>query len=188
MSRSRRWAVASLVALAVAAGGVANAVQDDHLVTGWHTVVRGQEAQDVLVGDFRVHVHGATASAVLDDGGDLVRSAGTWVVVDVAYASTNVWSLPWDVVLVDQEGREYTTPSGFGSGAGTWRTGPDIWFRGTLLYEVPPEAVDSLALEFRPEAVRALVPTTLGRIPLTVATTDEALTLSYTTVLPEGER
>lgn len=184
--RRRRWAVAGMVALALAVGGAANAVDDHHLATGWHTVIRGAQAEDVTVGNFQVHVHGAVASGRLEDLD--MTSPGVFVLVDLSYATTDEWSTPEEAVLLDGAGREFTEPSGFGSAGRAWIAGPDIWYRGALLFEVPADTVDDLTLEIRPEGPVALVPATVLRVPLTVTTTSDPLPLERPTVLGEGER
>lgn len=186
MSR-HRWAAAGLLVTAVAVGGVANAVEANYLATGWHTTLRGAAGADHTVGTFQVHVQGAASSRDLDDG-DVVTSPGSFVVVDLSYATTDAWRTPRDVVLIDGEGREFTPPSGFGSEADPWEAGPDIWLRGTLLFEVPQEAVADLTLEFRPEVPDARLPGTVLRVPLEVTPSPEPLVLERATVLPEGER
>lgn len=185
--RRAQWALAALAAVAVLAGGLANHADRTYVETGWHTVVRGEEEADVEVGNFQVHVHGATASTELDDR-DLLTSPAMFLVVDLSYASTDAWSMPEEIVLIDGDGREFTNPGGFGFTGSPWRVGPDIWFRGDLLFEVPLESVDSLALEFRPETVNALLPDSVARIPLTVSQSTEPLLLEYPAVLGEGER
>lgn len=185
--RRRTGALAGMLAVALAAGAAANAIDDNFLATGWHTVVRGDEGTDATVGNLQVYVHGATASSQLDDG-DILTSPGTFLTVDVSYATTDSWHGPEDVVLIDGDGREFTEPSGFSSAGGVWQAGPDIWFRGTLLFEIPPESVDDLTLEVRLESSTVLLPTTVLHVPLTVTTTPEPLTLEDPTVLAVGER
>lgn len=185
--RSRRWPVVAMIGLALAIGAGANAVEQNHLASGWHTVARGDEGGDLTVGNLQVHVHGAVASPVLDDD-EPVTSPGSFVLVDVSYATTDSWFLPESPVLIDGDGREYTEPSGFGSAGGVWMAGPDIWYRGGLLFEVPTDVVDDLSIEFRPERTQALLPSTVLRVPLTVSLSAEPLILEYPTVLAEGER
>ncbi|WP_109472480.1 hypothetical protein [Ornithinimicrobium cavernae] len=184
---SRRWAVAAMLAAAVAAGAAANAVDSNYLASGWHSVQRGEEATDLTVGNFQVHVHGATASTTLEDG-EVVTSPASFVVVDLSYATTDAWALPEEVVLIDGEGREFSEPAGFGSAGRVWEAGPDIWSRGTLLFEVPTDTVEQLSLEFRPEMPDPQRPASVLRVPLTVTRTSAPLTLERATVLPEGER
>lgn len=186
--RRGRWAVAAMVAVAVAVGGAGNAIEDAYLASGWHTVLRAEEATDVVVGPFQVHVHGATASPRLEDGDEVLTSPATFVVVDVSYSTTDAWATPEEVVLIDAEGREFVSPSGFGSDGAAWAAGPDIWLRGTLLFEVPVEALDGLSLELRPELPDAQRPATALRVPLTVSTTTEPLLLESPAVLAQGER
>jgi len=176
-----------MVAVAVAVGGGANAIDSNDLASGWHTVVRGESAADVVAASFQVHVHGAASSPYLDDG-ELVTSPGLFVVVDVSYATEDAWRTPEEIVLVDADGREFTQPSGFGSAGSPWLAGPDIWFRGGLLFEVPADAVADLTLEVRPERPNAQLPATVVRVPLTVTTESSPLVLTYATVLAEGER
>lgn len=183
----RRWAVAGMAALALAVGAGANAIDSHYLATGWHTVVRGEEGVDVVAANYQVHVHGATASPHLEDR-ERVSSPGLFVLVDLSYATTDSWDTPREVVLVDGDGREYTSPGGFSSAARPWLAGPDIWFRGALLFEVPADVVDDLTLAFRPERPHALVPGTTARIPLTVTTSTTPLMTESPTVLAEGDR
>lgn len=185
--RRSRWGMAAMLAAAIAVGGAANAIDDAYLASGWHTVVRGTEATDVEVGPFQVHVHGATSSSQLEDG-EVLTSPATFVVVDVSYATSDAWATPEEVVLIDTEGREFVPPTGFGRDGAAWAAGPDIWLRGTLLFEVPVEAVDGLALEFRPDMPDPQRPATVLRVPLTVTVTAEPLVLEPATVLAEGER
>ncbi|QDO87321.1 DUF4352 domain-containing protein [Ornithinimicrobium ciconiae] len=183
----RRWAVAGMLAAAVAVGGAANAIDNNFLATGWHSVQRGAEATDLTVGNFQVHVHGASSSPDLEDG-EVVTSPAVFVVVDLSYASTDAWNTPEEVVLIDGSGREFTEPSGFGSAAGTWEAGPDIWLRGTLLFEVPADAADDLTLEFRPDRPHIQRPAAVLRVPLTVSAAAEPLALERARVLAGGER
>lgn len=185
--RRARWAVAGMVALALAAGAGANAIDAHYLATGWHTVVRGEEGADVVAANFQVHVHGATSSPHLDDRAS-VTSPGVFVLVDLSYATTDAWSTPEEVVLLDGGGREYTSPGGFSAAARPWLAGPDIWFRGALLFEVPADVIDDLTLVFRPERPHTLLPGTTARIPLTVSASSTPLTIDYPTVLAEGMR
>jgi len=184
---SRRWAVAALLSAAVVAGGVANAIDDRYVASGWHTVERGEEGADVRVANFQVHVHGAVTSTRLEDG-DVVTSPGAFVVVDLSYATTDAWDSPEEVVLIDGAGREFGEPSGFGSAARAWEAGPDIWSRGTLLFEVSADAVDDLTLEFRPQSPDARLPSAVLRVPLTVTAATEPLTVGRARILAEGER
>lgn len=185
--RRGRLAMVAMLATAIAVGGAANAIDDAYLASGWHTVLRGEEATDARVGPFQVHVHGATSSPHLEDD-EVLTSPATFVMVDVAYATTDAWATPEEVVLIDAEGREFVAPSGFGWDGEVWSAGPDIWLRGTLLFEVPVEAVDGLSVEFRPEMPDAQRPATVLRVPLTVTATTEPLLLEPPTVLAEGER
>ncbi len=185
--RPARWGLVAMLAAAVAAGGAGNAIDDAYLARGWHPVVRGEEGGDVGVGPFQVHVHGATSSAQLEDR-DLLTSPATFVAVDVSYATTDAWATPEEVLLVDADGREFVPPSGFGRDGTPWAAGPDIWLRGALLFEVPPESLDGLALEFRPELPDARRPATTLRVPLTVTTSSEPLRLEPAAVLAEGQR
>lgn len=185
--RAGRWAVAGMVAVAVAVGAGANAVDDNFLASGWHTMVRGDPGADLEVGNYQVHVHGAAASPHLDDDGP-VTSPGLFVIVDLAYATTDSWHSPQEIVLVGGDGSEFTQPSGFGSAGQPWLAGPDVWFRGDLLFEVPADAVDDLALEIRPESPIAQLPATILRVPLAVSTESTPLTLEHPEVLAEGER
>lgn len=152
MTRAR-WAVATMAVAALGVGGLANVVDDRYLASGWHTTVHGVEGEDVVGGTFQVHVHGATAAQALADD-EPVPSAGWYVVVDLSYATTDEWSTPEEVVLVDRDGREFTHPGGFGFTGAPWLAGPDIWFRGTLLFEVPEDALESLSLVVRGERPR----------------------------------
>lgn len=189
-SRSNRrvtWAAAVLLAGAVAVGGVANAIDDSYLASGWHSVQRGAESADHTVGTFQVHVHGAATSARLEDR-ELVTSPGAFVVVDLSYATTDAWGAPEEVVLIDGAGREFTEPTGFSSDGRVWEAGPDIWARGTLLFEVPVDAVDDLTLEFRPERSDPRLPASVLQVRLTVTEVSEPLVLQPATVLAEGER
>ena len=183
-----RWALAAMGAAALLVGGLTNAADHAHLPGGWQSTVHGREGEDVTVGEFRLHVHGATASPQVGDPDETVTSSGSFVVVDLSYATTDEWAGPEEVVLVDATGHEYSDPSNLGLGGSPWKAGPDIWFRGQLLFEVPTEALGSLTLELRPETGRAILPSTVGRIPLTVATTTEPLELDGETVLAAGER
>lgn len=182
-----RWAVAAMVALALAAGGAANAIDDTYLASGWHTVASGTEGTDERVGNLQVHVHGAVVSTTVGDD-EPITGPGAFVLVDVAYSTTDSWFTPEPPMLIDGDGHQYTEPSGFDSAGGAWMAGPDIWYRGTLLFEVPAEAADDLTIEFRPERPVGLLPSTVLRIPLTVTTISEPLTIEYPTVLAEGER
>lgn len=186
MSRLR-WAAAGLLVTAAAVGGLANAVEANYLDTGWHTTARGAEGADLSVGTFQVHVHGAASSPDLE-AREVLTSPGAFVVIDLSYATTDAWDSPREVVLLDGDGREFTTPSGFGSDGQVWEAGPDIWLRGTLLFEVPAEAVADLTLEFRPEVPDARLPGTVLQVPLEVSPSPEPLVLERATVLPEGER
>lgn len=185
--RSRRWPVIAMIVLALAIGAGANAIEQQHLASGWHTVARGEPGRDLTVGNLQVHVHGAVASSTIDDDEPLT-SPGTFVLVDLSYATTDSWFLPESPVLVDGEGREYTEPSGFSSAGGAWMAGPDVWYRGGLLFEVPTDVVDDLSIELRPENSQALLPSTVLRVPLTVSPSTEPLVLEYPTVLAEGDR
>ncbi|USQ80358.1 DUF4352 domain-containing protein [Ornithinimicrobium faecis] len=185
--RRRTWAAAAMLVAAIAVGAGANAIDANFIATGWHTVERGEEGADSTVGNFRVHVHGARTSDQLDDR-DLVTSPGAFVVVDLSYATTDAWGAPEEVVLIDGDGREFVEPSGFSSDARVWDAGPDIWLRGTLLFEVPEDTVDGLTLEFRPESPHTERPAAVLQVPLTVSTVSEPLTLETATVLAEGER
>lgn len=176
-----------MLVAATAVGGVANAIDNNYLATGWDTVHRGEQSADVEVGNFLVHVHGASSSSDLEDG-EVLTSAGTFVVVDLSYATTDAWVAPDEVVLIDGEGREFGEPSGFGSDGRVWEAGPDIWLRGTLLFEVPTDAAEDLTLEFRPQIGDRRLPSTVLRVPLTVTTSAGPLTLEPATALAEGER
>lgn len=186
MTRAR-WAVATMAVAALGVGGLANVVDDRYLASGWHTTVHGVEGEDVVGGTFQVHVHGATAAQALADD-EPVPSAGWYVVVDLSYATTDEWSTPEEVVLVDRDGREFTHPGGFGSTGAPWLAGPDIWFRGTLLFEVPEDALESLSLVVRGERPRPILPGTVVRVPLTVTTTAEPLVVERGSLLPRRER
>lgn len=185
--RRSRWAVAGMVAAAVAVGGVVNAAESTYLASGWHTVQRGEEGGDVTVGNFQVHVHGATTSDRLENGA-VVTSPGTFVVVELSYATTDAWDTPEQVALLDGAGREFTEATGFGSDGRVWAAGPDIWFRGQLLFEVPAGTVADLTLEFRPEFPDPQRPATLLQVPLTVQTAHEPLTLERASALAAGDR
>ena len=185
--RRSRWAAAAMLVAAIAVGGGANAIDSNFLATGWHSVQHGEEGSDSTVGNFQVHVHGATTATQLEDG-DVVTSPAAFVVVDLSYATTDAWETPEEVVLIDGDGREFVEPSGFGSDGRVWPAGPDIWHRGTLLFEVPGEAVGELTLEFRPETPRTQRPASILRVPLTVAASSEPLVLESARVLAEGER
>lgn len=184
--RRTRWVAAAMLVAAIAVGGGANAIDDNFLATGWVTVHHGEQAQDSSVGNFQVHVHGARSSTQLED--ETVTSPGTFLVVDLSYATTDAWDTPEEVVLIDAEGHEFSEPTGFGSDGRVWDAGPDIWIRGNLLFELPTEAVGELTLEFRPETSDARLPARLLRVPLSVDSTAEPLTLGQPTVLAEGER
>lgn len=184
----RRWGLAAIAAVALGVGALANAADNAHLATGFATVVHGSEGEDVSAGNFQVHVHGATASTEVEDLDGPVTSAGSFVVVDLSYATTDAWDQPDEIVLIDADGREYSDPSSLGLGGSPWLAGPDIWFRGQLLFEVPTDTLASLTLEFRPESVRAILPSTVTRVPLTVTPSSEPLEIGYDTVLGEGER
>lgn len=182
-----RWAAAGMLVAAIAMGGAANAIDSNFIATGWHTEQQGQEGTDSTVGNFEVHVHGAATSTQLEDG-DVVTSPAAFVVVDLSYATTNEWDTPEEVVLIDGAGREFVEPSGFGSDGRAWLAGPDIWMRGTLLFEVATDSVDSLTLEFRPVGPHAERPADILWVPLTVTPSSEPLTLVSPMVLAEGER
>ncbi|MCK0112093.1 hypothetical protein MWU75_08090 [Ornithinimicrobium sp. F0845] len=184
--RRGRWAAAAMLAAAVAAGAAANAIDANFLASGWHTVQRGEEASDITVDNFQVHVHGAATSTQLEDL-EVVTSPGAFVVVDLSYATTDAWDTPEEVVLIDEAGREFSEPSGFGSAGRVWPAGPDIWSRGSLLFEVPADVGD-LALELRPQTPDARLPSRVLRVPLTVRTNSEPLTLERPSVLAEGDR
>jgi hypothetical protein len=186
--RPARWALAAMVAAAVVAGGLANLVDARLLASGREVVVRGVEAEDVVVGNIQLHVHGATASPQLDDGGEVFTSPGTFVAVDLSYATTDAWGSPEEILLVDGQGRQFSTPGGFSSPGDAWVAGPDIWLRGQLLFEVPPDALDTLRLQVVPDDSEAVLPATTGLIPLTVTTAEEPLALDYPELLAEGER
>lgn len=187
--RSRRWGVVAMLVLALGVGAGANAIDSHYLASGWHTVVRGDEASDVRIGHYQIHVHGAASSSRVDDDGELVTSPQLFVTVDLSYATTDAWDAPDTVVLISGDGREFTNPGGgFGSAGQPWPAGPDIWFRGTLLYEVPASVIGDLTLEFRPESPDARFPASVARIPLTVTTTSEPIVLAGDAVLAEGER
>lgn len=184
----RRWAVAGMAMIALAAGAGANAIDDHHLATGWHTVVRGEEGADVVAANYQVHVHGATSSPHVEDR-EPVTSPGVFVLVDLSYATTDSWGSPEEVVLVDRDGREFSSPREFSSSATQpWLAGPDIWYRGALLFEVPADVVDHLTLVFNPERPHTLLPGTTARIPLTVEASSTPLITEYPTVLAEGDR
>lgn len=185
--RRRGWALVGMLAAAVAVGGVANWIDNTYLASGWHSVQHGKEGQDSTVGNFQVRVHGATSSATLDDR-DVLVSPGAFVVVDTAYATTDAWDTPEQVVLIDGDDREFTEPTGFGSDGRAWVAGPDIWFRGTLLFEVPADAVGDLTLEFRPQTPTAQLPSSVLRVPLTVTPSAKPVVLERATILAEGER
>lgn len=185
--RGSTWAVGGMLAAVMAVGGLANTIDNSHLASGWHTVVRGELGADSTVGNYRVHVHGAISSTQLEDR-DLVTSPGAFVVVDLSYATTDAWDTPESVVLIDAEGREFSEPSGFGSDGRAWPTGPDIWTRGTLLFEVPADTVGDLTLEFRPELTDVRLPGAVLQVPLSVTTGTEPVALARATVLAEGER
>jgi len=184
-----RWGLAAMAAAAVLAGGLANAADDALLPSGWTTTVRGAEGEDVVVGNLQVHVHGATASTRVDDLDGPLTSPGLFVAVDLSYATTDAWATPEVIVLIDGDGREYSDPSNLGLSGSTWLAGPDIWFRGDLLFEVPADAVtSSLTLEIRPETAVAVLPSTIGQIPLTVTRAEDPLEIGSDTLLAEGER
>lgn len=185
--RRRSWALAAMLAAAVVMGGVANWIDDTFLASGRHTVEHAEEGRDSTVGNFQVRVHGARSSATLEDG-EVVASPGSFVVVDTSYATTDAWDTPEEVVLIDGDDREFTEPSGFGSAGGAWAAGPDIWFRGTLLFEVPADAVGDLTLEFRPQIPAAQLPGSVLRVPLTVTPTSDPVVLERASMLAEGER
>ena len=185
--RRRRWAVAAMLTLAIAAGGAANAIEANLIATGWHSVQRGQESTDSTVGNFQVHVHGAASSAHLEDD-EVVTSPGAFVVVDLSYATTDAWDTPEEVVLLHGDRREFTQPSGFDSDGRVWAAGPDIWARGTLLFEVPTDSLEGLSLEFRPQTPDPQRPASVLRVPLTVSPATQPLTLEASRVLAEGER
>lgn len=186
--RSARWGLAVMALAALLAGGLANAADDALLPSGVVTTVRGSEGEDTVVGNLQVHVHGATASTQVDDLDGPLTSPGMFVAVDLAYATTDAWGSPEEIVLTDAQGREYSDPSNLSVNSSPWLAGPDIWFRGTLLFEVPADAVDSLTLEIRPSTVEAVLPSTVGRFPLTVTTTADPLEITRDTLLAEGER
>lgn len=186
MSR-RRWAAAAMLVAALAVGAGANAIDSNLIATGWHTVQHGAEGADSTVGNFQVHVHGATTSSELEDS-DVLTSPAAFVVVDLSYATTDAWGAPEEVVLIDGDGREFVEPSGFSSDGRVWDAGPDIWLRGTLLFEVSADAVDDLTLEFRPESPHPQRPASVLQVPLTVTPSSEPLALEAPTVLAEGER
>lgn len=183
-----RWGLVVMAAAALALGGLANVVDGRYLASGWHTTVHGSEAEDVVAGTFQIHVHGAQAATHLDDGGEPVPSAGMYVAVDLSYATTDAWASPDEIVLIDGDGREFSHPGGFGFTGSPWLAGPDIWFRGTLLFEVPEDVVDSLSLEFRGEDPRAVLPGTVTRIPLTVTISADPVVVIRDTLLAGGER
>ncbi|WP_420114202.1 hypothetical protein [Pseudactinotalea sp.] len=183
----RRWVVAGMAVIALAAGAGANAIDNHHLATGWHTVVRGDEGVDVVAANYQVHVHGATASPHVEDR-EPVTSPGIFVLVDLSYATTDAWGTPEEVMLMDADGREFTSPGGFSSAGRPWLAGPDIWYRGGLLFEVPADAVDDLTLVFNPERPHTLLPGTTARIPLTVTPSSTPLMVEDRTVLAEGDR
>lgn len=185
--RRRTWAAAAMLVATVAVGAGANAIDANFIATGWHTVQHGEEGADSTVGNFQVHVHGATTSSQLDDR-DLVTSPAAFVVVDLSYATTDAWGAPEEVVLIDGDGREFVEPSGFSSDGRVWEAGPDIWLRGTLLFEVPDDVVDDLTLEFRPETPHNERPAAVLQVPLTVSSISEPLVLEAASVLAEGER
>lgn len=185
--RRRRWAAAAMLAAAIAVGAGANAIDANFIATGWHTVQDGQEGADSTVGNFQVHVHGATTSDRLEDS-EMMTSPAAFVVVELSYATTDAWDTPEEVVLIDGDGREFVEPSGFSSDGRVWAAGPDLWHRGTLLFEVPTGATDDLTLEFRPQRPQADRPAWLLRVPLTLRPSAEPLILEEARVLPEGER
>ena len=185
--RRTTWVAGGMLVAAVAVGGAANLIEDNFLATGWVTVHHGEQARDSSVGNFQVHVHGARASARLQDD-TVVTSPGTFVVVDLAYATTDAWDAAEEVVLTDARWREFSEPTWFGSDGRVWEAGPDIWIRGTLLFELPTDAVGELTLQFRPEIVDARLPAQLLQIPLSVDTVSEPVALERPTVLAKGER
>lgn len=187
MSRTR-WAMAAMAAVAVAVGGVANAIDDAELPSGWRTLDRGEVGTDVTVEPFQLHVHGATASREFDDYGDLLTSPGYYVVVEVSYAATDQWRSPDEFVLLDAAGREFGHPGGFGFTGSAWSAGPDIWMRGDLLFEVPEDALGTMTLELRPDLPNPLLPATLGQVEVEVTTTELPVSVADPELLPEGDR
>lgn len=180
------WAAGGLL-IAAAVGGASNLVETNYLDTGWHTTLHGAMGEDNTVGTFQVHVHDATTSPDLERG-EVTTSPGAFVVVDLSYATTDAWRTPREVVLLDGDGREFSVPSAFGSDSEAWEAGPDIWLRGTLLFEVPTESVADLTLEFRPEIPDARLPGAVLQVPLEVETSTEPVVLEPATLLPAGER
>lgn len=179
-------ALTALLAAAVAVGGVANRIEADHLASGWDRVQHGTEGAEVEVGNYRVLVRGASASPQLED--PETTSPASFVVVDLAYATTDAWDTPEEVVLLDDDGRTFATADGFGSDGQPWAAGPDIWLGGTLLFEVPPGMLDDLTLAFRPEMVDGRLSETTLQVPLTVELSPEPLALERATVLARGQR
>jgi len=167
----RRWAVVGLAVLVLALGIAAN-VTEARLLPYGPTSVSASLGQDVQVSPFRLHVTGAQAATTVTDPGlfgdaTTIDSDGVWVVVDLSYATVDTIRSPaaGGILVRDPSGRAY--PVSNRSPATEWLAGADTWVGGQLAFEVAPDALAGLVLEFAPSStLYGPMPNTYALIPL----------------------
>ncbi|TDE91630.1 hypothetical protein EXU48_15930 [Occultella glacieicola] len=143
--RVPRWVVTVvMLAVLVGAGLGVNALAVQAPPNG-PAGVRMSLGVDAVVHPLQLNVSGARAyETVLSEDDVPLETVGVWVLVDLSYATTDRPRGPGDFILVDERGRRYAITS---RDFDTWQASPDLWVRGTLVFEVPLDALGDLTLE-----------------------------------------
>lgn len=147
MSGWRRGLTIAAVALVllVAASLLLQVLPDDTDLVGEPHRVEAGVGDEVDLRESRVSVERVTGSVELDDAGDLRVSPGRWVLVEYVVTATEVNTHPELVETVDAAGRTWNE---YGRGEISCTAGPpDVPVACAALFEVPADAVPTLALQ-----------------------------------------
>ncbi|UFU03703.1 hypothetical protein LQF12_03595 [Ruania suaedae] len=177
------------VVLVLAAGVGVNAL-DERTSPSGSVSTPFSLGEDVEVGNYRVHVHGARAAQTLEDDGELLTTAGRWVIVDLSYAAVRSPEYSASMGLRDSQGRMYTVSNR--SPVSGWPVAPDTWMRGEVAFEVASDSVGEMTLFVWPFRRSLSEDAPVGyattRVTVEDVASEESAVLAEPELLEAGER
>lgn len=183
--RSGQLGLAIMLTATVAAGWLVNATDGPQFSSGRHTVLTGEQGSDLTIEPFVALVGEATSSTAVIDSDTEIPTHGQFIVIDLAYSTTDRWAMPAEPELLDDSGREFSPAR---VGTVTWRAGPDLWFQGDLVFEIPADAPEPYTLVFRPRSPHAELPSVVAHIPLRLEASQDPVEVERARFEPGGPR